>query len=65
MPNWQLSMDSEKNSSPKDSKRPYSSPQITQFGSVANVTQVNKPATFDDNEFGEVMGEMFPPGLGT
>ena len=56
-------MDKEKDPVKIDSKRDYRSPQLTQFGSVAKVTQVNKPGTFTDNEFGDVMGEMFPPGI--
>jgi len=56
-------MEKEKDPVKIDSKRAYRRPKLTQFGSVANVTRVNKPGTYTDNEFGDVMGEMFPPGL--
>jgi hypothetical protein len=44
-------------------KRAYHRPQLTQFGSVANITQVNQPGIYTDNEFGDTMGDKFPPGI--
>lgn len=58
-------MEKEKDPVKIDSKRVYRRPQLTQFGAVANITKVQSPSTFDDNEFGASMGQMFPPGIGS
>jgi hypothetical protein len=56
-------METEKDPRDTDNKRAYRSPQLTQFGSVANITRVNKPGDEFDNVLGSVMGPMVPPGL--
>ena len=56
-------METEKDPQETDNKRAYRTPQLTQFGSVANITRVNNPNAFDDNVYGAAMGEMTPGGL--
>ena len=58
-------METEKNPARGDDKRVYRRPQLSQFGAVANVTRVNQPGDNTDNELGQVMGPMIPPGIGS
>jgi hypothetical protein len=56
-------METEKDHVKTDDKRVYRSPQLTEFGSVANITQVNKNDVVRDNAPSNEMGSQFPPGL--
>jgi hypothetical protein len=56
-------MEIEKDHVKTHNKRAYHRPQLTQFGSVANITQVNQPEPHVDNEFGGTFGPKIPPGI--
>jgi hypothetical protein len=56
-------METEKDPVKADDKCVYRSPQLTKFGSVANITQVNKNSDDLDNLPSFEMGTKFPPGL--
>jgi hypothetical protein len=58
-------IETEKDHVNADDKRVYRRPQLTAFGSVANVTRVNKPGPQVDNEFGGTFGPKIPPGIGS
>ena len=61
-------METEKEPQQTGKKRSYRSPQVTEFGSVANITRVNDPTGGADNpNTGEMgaEGPMTPPGLGS
>ena len=57
-------METEKDPVKADDKRVYRSPQLTAFGSVANVTRVNEDAARNDNPASQEMtsGLGNPPG---
>jgi hypothetical protein len=56
-------METEKDHVKADDKRAYRSPQLTAFGSVANITRVNNQSVDDDNPNTVQMGTQLPPGL--
>ena len=57
-------METEKEQIENDHKRVYRSPQLTAFGSVANLTRVNNTGEVPDNPSNpnEIQGTKSPPG---
>ena len=59
-------METEKDHVKTDDKRVYRSPQLTEFGSIANTTQVQMAGDFNDNGttpgFSMSTGNMGPMG---